>query len=138
MKRSVHPRPEVSRSQKVAINAITKACGMLHRSHDERARALSLAIETLITAYLFGDPSAKETRQFPAVMTVAPQIECEIRDIFECLQEAGTGLRAEQVCESLDWQSSDLVTPLAEALSRGRITKTGEGRKATYHHVPKK
>ena len=55
-----------------------------------------------------------------------------IESIVGALQKAGSGLRAEQIRETLGVEAKELPRPLAEAISTGRITKTGQKRATTY------
>ena len=53
--------------------------------------------------------------------------------IVGALQKAGEGLRAEQIRETLGVEAKELPRPLAEAISSGRITKSGQKRATTYY-----
>lgn len=55
-----------------------------------------------------------------------------IESIVEALQKSGSGLRAEQIRETLGVEAKELPRPLAEAISSGRITKSGQKRATTY------
>jgi hypothetical protein len=55
-----------------------------------------------------------------------------IESIVGVLSKAGSGLRAEQIRETLGVEAKELPRPLAEAISAGRITKTGQKRATTY------
>ena len=55
-----------------------------------------------------------------------------IESIVGVLQKAGAGLRAEQIRETLGVEAKELPRPLAEAISSGRITKSGQKRATTY------
>ena len=55
-----------------------------------------------------------------------------IDSIVGALQKSGEGLRAEQIREMLGVEAKELPRPLAEAISTGRITKTGQKRATTY------
>jgi len=62
----------------------------------------------------------------------AGDISRMIESIVGALQKAGSGLRAEQIRETLGVEAKELPRPLAEAISTGRITKTGQKRATTY------
>ena len=55
-----------------------------------------------------------------------------IESIVEVLQKSGSGLRAEQIRETLGVEAKELPRPLAEAITSGRITKSGQKRATTY------
>ena len=55
-----------------------------------------------------------------------------IESIVDVLSKGGQGMRAEQIRESLGVEAKELPRPLAEAISSGRITKTGQKRATTY------
>jgi hypothetical protein len=55
-----------------------------------------------------------------------------IESIVEALQKSAAGLRAEQIREALGVEAKELPRPLAEAISSGRITKSGQKRATTY------
>ncbi|CAN5924564.1 hypothetical protein BH11MYX4_BH11MYX4_07460 [soil metagenome] len=55
-----------------------------------------------------------------------------IESIVGALHKASAGLRAEQIRETLGVEAKELPRPLAEAISTGRITKTGQKRATTY------
>jgi hypothetical protein len=55
-----------------------------------------------------------------------------IESIVDVLQKSGSGLRAEQIRQSLGVEAKELPRPLAEAISSGRITKSGQKRATTY------
>jgi hypothetical protein len=55
-----------------------------------------------------------------------------IESIVGALQGATEGMRAEQIREALGVEAKELPRPLAEAISTGRITKTGQKRATTY------
>jgi hypothetical protein len=55
-----------------------------------------------------------------------------VQSIVDVLQKNTSGLRAEQLRESLGVEAKELPRPLAEALSSGRVTKTGQKRATTY------
>lgn len=55
-----------------------------------------------------------------------------IESIVDLLQKSASGLRAEQIRETLGVEAKELPRPLAEAISSGRITKTGQKRATTY------
>ena len=58
----------------------------------------------------------------------AGDISRMIELIVGALQKAGEGLRAEQIRETLGVEAKELPRPLAEAISSGRITKSGQKR----------
>lgn len=62
----------------------------------------------------------------------AGDISRMIESIVEALQKSGSGLRAEQIRETLGVEAKELPRPLAEAMSSGRITKSGQKRATTY------
>jgi len=62
----------------------------------------------------------------------ADDISAMIESIVGALQKAGSGQRAEQIRETLGVEAKELPRPLAEAISTGRITKTGQKRATTY------
>ncbi len=55
-----------------------------------------------------------------------------VEAIHGLLQKNPSGLRAEQIRDALGVESKELPRPLAEGLSRGRITKSGQKRATTY------
>ncbi|MDB4938830.1 MAG: hypothetical protein JWP87_5802 [Labilithrix sp.] len=55
-----------------------------------------------------------------------------VESIVDALSKSATGMRAEQLRESLGVEAKELPRPLAEALSSGRVTKTGQKRATTY------
>jgi len=55
-----------------------------------------------------------------------------IDGIVSLLQKSDGGLRAEQIREALGVEAKELPRPLAEAVSLGRITKSGQKRATTY------
>ena len=55
-----------------------------------------------------------------------------VDEIVALLQKNPDGMRAEQIREALQCQAKELPRPLADALSEGRITKTGQKRATTY------
>ena len=55
-----------------------------------------------------------------------------IESIVDALQKSASGLRAEQLRATLGVEAKELPRPLAEAVSTGRITKTGQKRATTY------
>jgi hypothetical protein len=55
-----------------------------------------------------------------------------IESIVDLLQKSGEGLRAEQIRHTLGVEAKELPRPLAEAISSGRITKSGQKRATTY------
>jgi len=55
-----------------------------------------------------------------------------VEDITSLLAKSNEGLRAEQIREALGVEAKELPRPLAEALSSGRITKSGQKRATTY------
>ena len=62
----------------------------------------------------------------------AGDISKMIESIVGALSKAGAGLRAEQIREALGVEAKELPRPLAEAISSGRITKSGQKRATTY------
>ncbi|MBX3188340.1 MAG: hypothetical protein KF819_15080 [Labilithrix sp.] len=62
----------------------------------------------------------------------ATEIGGMVDAIVGALQKSEGGLRAEQIREQLGVEAKELPRPLAEALSQGRITKTGQKRATTY------
>jgi hypothetical protein len=55
-----------------------------------------------------------------------------IESIVDLLGKSSSGLRAEQIRSALGVEAKELPRPLAEALSSGRITKSGQKRATTY------
>lgn len=55
-----------------------------------------------------------------------------IESIVDVLAKNSSGMRAEQIRESLGVEAKELPRPLAEAISSGRITKSGQKRATTY------
>lgn len=55
-----------------------------------------------------------------------------VESIVELLGRSASGLRAEQIREALGVEAKELPRPLAEAITSGRITKTGQKRATTY------
>ena len=55
-----------------------------------------------------------------------------IESIVDVLARNASGLRAEQIRAALGVEAKELPRPLAEALSAGRVTKTGQKRATTY------
>lgn len=55
-----------------------------------------------------------------------------VESIVDLLTKNGDGLRAEQIREALGVEAKELPRPLAEALSAGRVTKSGQKRATTY------
>jgi hypothetical protein len=62
----------------------------------------------------------------------AGDISRMIESIVSALSKASAGLRAEQIRDALGVEAKELPRPLAEALSSGLITKTGQKRATTY------
>lgn len=62
----------------------------------------------------------------------AAQIGKMIDSIVEAVAKSASGLRAEQIRDQLGVEAKELPRPLAEALSSGRITKSGQKRATTY------
>jgi hypothetical protein len=62
----------------------------------------------------------------------AGDISKMIESIVDALQKNASGLRAEQIRETLGVEAKELPRPLAEAISSGRITKSGQKRATTY------
>jgi hypothetical protein len=52
--------------------------------------------------------------------------------IVRLLNDNPEGLRAEEIRQKLDCHAKELPRPLAEALSAGRISRTGQKRATTY------
>jgi hypothetical protein len=55
-----------------------------------------------------------------------------VESIVDVLAKSASGLRSEQIREALGVEAKELPRPLAEALSSGRVTKTGQKRATTY------
>jgi hypothetical protein len=55
-----------------------------------------------------------------------------VESIVDILGKNGGGLRSEQIRSALGVEAKELPRPLAEALSSGRVTKTGQKRATTY------
>lgn len=55
-----------------------------------------------------------------------------IESIVDLLGKSPSGLRAEQIRSALGVEAKELPRPLAEAITSGRITKTGQKRATTY------
>ena len=55
-----------------------------------------------------------------------------VENIVSLLGKHPGGLRAEQIRDALGCQAKELPRPLADGLSEGRITKTGQKRATTY------
>lgn len=55
-----------------------------------------------------------------------------VESIVDVLAKNASGLRSEQIREALNVEAKELPRPLAEALSTGRVTKTGQKRATTY------
>ena len=55
-----------------------------------------------------------------------------VESIVDLLAKSSSGLRSEQIRSSLGVEAKELPRPLAEALSSGRVTKTGQKRATTY------
>jgi hypothetical protein len=55
-----------------------------------------------------------------------------VESIVDVLAKNGGGLRSEQIRSALGVEAKELPRPLAEALSSGRVTKTGQKRATTY------
>jgi hypothetical protein len=62
----------------------------------------------------------------------AGDISAMVEQIVALLADNAEGLRAEQIREALSVEAKELPRPLAEALSAGRITKSGQKRATTY------
>ena len=52
--------------------------------------------------------------------------------IVSVVGKAASGLRAEQIRAALGVEAKELPRPLADAVSAGRLTKTGQKRATTY------
>ena len=57
-----------------------------------------------------------------------------VETIVELLKQSPGGLRAEQIREQLGLLAKELPRPLKEALSSGKVSKTGQKRATTYFH----
>ena len=79
-----------------------------------------------------GAPRGRRGRGGRLGRRTAGDISKMIESIVGALQKAGAGLRAEQFRETLGVEAKELPRPLAEAISSGRITKTGQKRATTY------
>jgi hypothetical protein len=55
-----------------------------------------------------------------------------VDSIVELLGKHAEGLRAEQIREALGCQAKELPRPLTDALTAGRIKKSGQKRATTY------
>jgi hypothetical protein len=55
-----------------------------------------------------------------------------VESIVDVLAKSASGLRSEQIREALNVEAKELPRPLAEALSSGLVTKTGQKRATTY------
>jgi hypothetical protein len=55
-----------------------------------------------------------------------------VEDIVTLLKKSPEGLRAEQIREALGVQAKELPRPLADGLTDGRISKSGQKRATTY------
>jgi len=55
-----------------------------------------------------------------------------VESIVDVLAKSAGGLRSEQIRSALGVEAKELPRPLAEALSSGRVTKTGQKRATTY------
>lgn len=55
-----------------------------------------------------------------------------VESIVDVLAKSAGGLRSEQIRAALGVEAKELPRPLAEALSSGRVTKTGQKRATTY------
>jgi hypothetical protein len=62
----------------------------------------------------------------------AGEITGMVDAIVALVQKHPGGLRAEQIREALACEAKELPRPLAEAVSAGRLTKTGQKRATTY------
>jgi hypothetical protein len=97
-----------------------------------------------------GRPRASESAATPAAAPAQPRgrtararggrlgrrsagdITRMIESIVDLLGKSSSGLRAEQIRSALGVEAKELPRPLAEALSSGRITKSGQKRATTY------
>ncbi len=79
-----------------------------------------------------GAPRSRRGRGGRLGRRSAGDISRMIELIVGALQKAGEGLRAEQIRETLGVEAKELPRPLAEAISSGRITKSGQKRATTY------
>ena len=59
-------------------------------------------------------------------------ITAMVESIVDILAKSAGGLRSEQIRSALNVEAKELPRPLAEALSSGRVTKTGQKRATTY------
>jgi hypothetical protein len=59
-------------------------------------------------------------------------ITAMVESIVDVLAKNAGGLRSEQIRSALNVEAKELPRPLAEALSSGRVTKTGQKRATTY------
>lgn len=57
-----------------------------------------------------------------------------VETIVGLLKQSPAGLRAEQIRERLGLLAKELPRPLKEALSSGRVSKSGQKRATTYFH----
>lgn len=80
-----------------------------------------------------GAPRSRRGRGGRLGRRSAGDISHMIELIVGALQKAGEGLRAEQIRETLGVEAKELPRPLAEAISSGRITKSGQKRATTYY-----
>ncbi len=80
-----------------------------------------------------GAPRSRRGRGGRLGRRSAGDISRMIELIVGALQKAGEGLRAEQIRETLGVEAKELPRPLAEAISSGRITKSGQKRATTYY-----
>lgn len=55
-----------------------------------------------------------------------------VGSIVDLLAKSPSGLRAEQIREALGVEAKELPRPLSDAVSSGRITKSGQKRATTY------
>jgi hypothetical protein len=62
----------------------------------------------------------------------ADDIAGMVDSIFTLLEKNPDGLRAEQIRDALGVEAKELPRPLAEGLSSGRLTKSGQKRATTY------
>ena len=97
-----------------------------------RPRAAAAAAAAAVEAD-GGAPRSRRGRGGRLGRRSAGDISRMIELIVGALQKAGEGLRAEQIRETLGVEAKELPRPLAEAISSGRITKSGQKRATTYY-----
>lgn len=90
------------------------------------------AARTVPSAAAVPDAGRKRTRGGRLGRRTTADIGRMVDEIVTLLQNTPTGLRAEQIRESLGVQAKELPRPLADGLADGRISKTGQKRATTY------